>query len=146
MNTIVYKAMILALLLSCQTPEKQDKSRLKAEISQAEADFEMYATQHGIRNAFVQFADDSAVIMRGDSIYKGKQAIDDYYRRHLPSGAKLNWKPDFIDISTSGDLAYTWGKYVFSAPDSSGKKVLSEGYFHSVWKRQNDGQWKFVWD
>ncbi len=138
--------MIFVLLLSCQTPEKQDKSRLKAEISQAEADFEMYAAQHGIRNAFVQFADDSALIMRGDSLYKGKQAIDDYYRQHLPFGAKLNWKPDFIDISTSGDLAYTWGKYVFSAPDSSGKEVLSEGYFHSVWKRQNDGQWKFVWD
>lgn len=141
-----YKAMIFVLLLSCQVPEKQDKSDLKSEISQVEADFENYATQYGIRNAFVHFADDDAVILRAGKLFKGKQEIEGFYSQHLPPGAKLKWKPDFIDISASGDLAYTWGKYEFSAPDSTGKEVLSQGYFHTVWKRQKDRQWKFVWD
>jgi ketosteroid isomerase-like protein len=146
MKTSIIQLLIIVFLLSCQHPGNHDKSKLKSEISQVEADFEMYAAKNGIRNAFVRFADDSAVIMRGDSLYKGKQAINDYYGTHLPKGASINWKPDFIEISASGDLAYTWGKYVFSAPDSNKKIAVSNGYFHTVWKRQSDGQWKFVWD
>jgi ketosteroid isomerase-like protein len=146
MKTSIIQLLFIVFLLSCQHPGNQDKSRLKAEISHVESDFEMYAIKNGIRNAFVQFADDSAVISRGDSLYKGKQAINNYFSKNWPAGASLNWKPDFIEISASGDLAYTWGKYVFSAPDSNKKVVVSEGYFHTVWKRQSDGQWKFVWD
>ncbi|MFC2138829.1 YybH family protein, partial [Bacteroidota bacterium] len=59
---------------------------------------------------------------------------------------KLEWKPDYIDVSTSGDLGYTFGKFTFSAKDTTGKLIESEGIFHTVWKRQEDGSWKYVWD
>ena len=58
----------------------------------------------------------------------------------------LVWKPDYVDVSESGDLAYTYGKYTFTSRDSTGRKVVSKGIFHTVWKRQEDGSWKFVWD
>ena len=59
---------------------------------------------------------------------------------------KLEWKPDYIDVSISGDLGYTYGKFTFSAIDTTGKLIESEGIFHTVWKKQEDGSWKYVWD
>ena len=59
---------------------------------------------------------------------------------------KLIWKPDFVDVSASGDLAYTYGAYTYSYKDSTGAIVEQGGIFHTVWKRQADGGWRFVWD
>jgi len=59
---------------------------------------------------------------------------------------QLEWAPDFVDVSSSGDLAYTYGKFTFSFKDSLGNKVENKGIFHTVWKRQSNGEWKFVWD
>jgi ketosteroid isomerase-like protein len=58
----------------------------------------------------------------------------------------VKWSPDFIDVSKEGDMAYTYGKYVWQSPDSTGKMNVSNGIFHTVWKRQVDGSWKYVWD
>lgn len=58
----------------------------------------------------------------------------------------LQWDADFVDVSKSGELAYTYGKYTFTAIDSTGKTIDDKGIFHTVWKKQKDGKWKFVWD
>lgn len=36
--------------------------------------------------------------------------------------------------------------YTYSVTDSTGETKSSSGIFHTVWKRQADGTWKFVWD
>ena len=46
----------------------------------------------------------------------------------------------------SRDLGYTYGHYTFSYIDSGGNKIENKGVFHTVWKRQSDGTWRFVWD
>ena len=58
----------------------------------------------------------------------------------------LSWKPDFVDVSASGDLGYTYGHFTYSYTDSTGTIMESSGVFHTVWKRQADGSWLFVWD
>ena len=57
-----------------------------------------------------------------------------------------SWKPDFVDVSSSGDLGYTYGQYTFIRLDSIGNETASQGIFHTVWKRQSDGNWRFVYD
>lgn len=52
----------------------------------------------------------------------------------------------FCRYCKSGDLAYTYGKYNFSALSTNGEKISSTGIFHTVWKKQDDGSWKYVWD
>ena len=53
------------------------------------------------------------------------------------------WGDHFdVDAAASGDLGYTYGKYQFSAVDSSGQEIKAEGIFHTVWKKQPDGFWK----
>ncbi len=132
--------LLLMLLSSCST-KTTNNEKSKDEVKQAEKDFSQMAQEKGIAAAFYAFADDSAVIKRGAKIFKGKEAIRDFYSNQQ---GELQWSPDFADVSD--DLGYTYGHFVFSDKDSTGKVNETKGYFHTVWKKQKDGTWKFVWD
>jgi len=120
----------------------------KNEIFETEKAFARMAEEQGVPAAFAHFAAEDAVLLRGEKLIKGRAAIMDSYQKNqaLWKKAKLNWEPDFAEVSASGDLAYTYGHYTFSVPDSLGKVSESTGVFHTVWKRQEDNNWKFVWD
>lgn len=76
----------------------------------------------------------------------GKDSILKYYKSRNAGEAQLQWSPNFIDVAESGDLGYTYGTYTFTYRDTSGVIRESRGIFHTVWKRQPDGSWRFVWD
>jgi len=133
--------VLLVILGSCATPPV-DHEKSKSEVMQVERDFAQMAKDKGIAEAFYAFADDSAVIKRGLTLFKGKEAIRNFYA-HQTAG-ELQWSPDFADAS--GDLGYTYGQFIYAEKDSKGKVNEIKGYFHTVWKKQKDGSWKFVWD
>ncbi len=146
-KTIIAGAILL--LTACKTtkaivaPTTPDKSV----VLQTEMDFEKMAAQKGIAAAFFYYADSSAVINRGnDSLIYGKQGVFNYYNTPALKSATLTWHPDFIDVSSKGDLAYTYGKYQYQNTDANGKLVVLSGVFHTVWKKKADGTWRFVWD
>lgn len=116
----------------------------KNEIMQAELDFAAMAKEEGMNKAFLAFVADDGVLMRNDRLIKGKDAIKSFMQNSTSKG--LSWKPDFVDVSASGDLGYTFGSYTYTYTDPTGNKVVSKGIFHTVWKRQADNTWKFVWD
>jgi ketosteroid isomerase-like protein len=118
----------------------------KNEILETEKSFCEMAQRRGIARAFEHFAANDAVVMRGDKLIKGKPAIQKFYESARLKQAILNWKPEFVEVSSSGDMAYTYGKYTFTSTDSTGTKKQKKGIFHTVWRRQADGSWKFVWD
>ncbi|MBE0667978.1 MAG: hypothetical protein IH593_09960, partial [Bacteroidales bacterium] len=89
------------------------------------------AADRGLAQAFFEFADTLAIINRGGVLIQGKEAIRLYYESHQQPGASLKWSPDFADVS--GELGYTYGRYVHTAPDSTGKITESHGIFHTVW-------------
>ncbi len=128
--------------------KKADQTeQYKNEIVAAEGAFAKLVKEKGIKEGFLSFAADSAVVRRGEELHVGKEALNMLYSK--PSNLKdvvLEWTPDFVDVAASGDLGYTYGKYYFSGTDSLGKRVEDRGIFHTVWKRQRDGNWKFVWD
>jgi ketosteroid isomerase-like protein len=118
----------------------------KNEILQTEKAFEIMAFEKGLAEAFYYFADDNAAILRGnDSLIIGKENIKLYYAENANQAAKLSWTPDFIGVSDCGTLGYTYGKYMYSVQDSSGKIIERTGIFHTVWKKQQN-EWRYVWD
>lgn len=132
---------------SCRTPSSQvTHEKLKSELFAVEKEFCDMAQRAGVEKAFVYFAADSSVILRGEQLIKGKEAIRKKYSLFPTKGVKLVWRPNFADVADSGDLGYTYGKYTYTSTDSMGIRHSSEGVFHTVWKRQADGRWKFVWD
>ncbi|MGB8490934.1 MAG: nuclear transport factor 2 family protein [Bacteroidales bacterium] len=136
--------LLIFLLVSCR--QKVNTDAAKNEILETEKAFEKMASKEGLAKAFYYFADENAVILRGnDSLIKGKENIKNYYARNANPNAELSWTPDFIEVSECGTLGYTYGKYLFSVQDTSGKRIEHKGMFHTVWKKQ-DNQWRYVWD
>jgi ketosteroid isomerase-like protein len=136
--------LILFLAVSCSQPNKE---QLKQEVVNNEKAFEKMCAEKGIAEAFYFFADDNATILRqNDTLITGKENIKTYYSKDFYKTARVNWFPDFVEVSVSGDLAYTYGNYVWRAKDKTGKDVEYTGVFHTVWKKQKDNSWKYVWD
>ncbi len=140
---------LLLLVTSCSqkhTVNNQQEQAIK-EIEAAEIAFAQMAKEKGIAEAFAFFADSNAVIKReNDTLIKGKANIQQYYLSDFYKSAKVEWSPDFTDASANADMGYTYGKYIWISADSSGKESTFNGVFHTVWKKQPDGSWKYVWD
>jgi len=136
-------------VLSCESKRNTVQiEKSKQEILETEEAFAEMADKEGIREAFIYYAADDAVLMRNNKLIIGREEIKTSLGN--PSGqnsnVQLKWEPDFVDVASSGDLGYTYGKYVYSVTDSLGVTQRDTGIFHTVWKRQEDGRWRYVWD
>ena len=141
--------LLVLLLFSCSAePEKNSVEKWKQEIMEVEKAFALMADEEGISRAFLSYAAEDAVLMRNNKLVIGKQNLSMLYENQAskPKDEKLSWMPDFVDVSASGDMAYTYGQFTYSYTDSTGTTVENNGVFHTVWKRQADGSWRFVWD
>ena len=144
MKKVHFILILIPLLFSCK--QSVNLERAKNEILQTEKAFEKMASEKGLADAFYYFASENAAIRRGnDSLIVGKENIKHFYDKNGNPGAKLNWTPDFIDVSTCGTFGYTYGRYFYSTQDTSGKTIERTGIFHTVWKKQNN-DWRFFWD
>ncbi len=135
------------IILGCNENEKTvDPEKWKSEIISVEKSFNDMAQEKGLAQAFEYYAAENGVIKRGKKIIQGSSTIGEWYKKDTQPNESLSWTPTFVDVSNSGDMAYTYGDYVFKYQDSLGNKKESRGIFHTVWKRQQDGSWKFVYD
>ena len=150
MRTIVRMSIIVFLIISsCNTaPNASSVEIWKQEIKDVEREFAAMADREGIPVAFLYYAAEDVVVMRNDVLIIGRQHLAEHFQGILaqPEDERLSWEPDFVDVSASGDLGYTYGTYMYSYTDSAGIPVEHKGVFHTVWKRQSDGSWRFVWD
>ncbi len=137
----------IALLVSCKTSEpKESIEKWKAEIIKVEQDFNRLAQEIGLAEAFYTYAAIDGVIRKSGKLVEGKQAIKEWIKNDVRPNETLTWKPTFVEVSSSGDLAYTYGDATFTFIDSLGIKKEKTSVYHTVWKRQEDGTWRFVWD
>ncbi len=138
--------LILGMFHACTYEYTHDLESIKQEVIAAEKTFATMAAVDGVPLAFSHFAAEDVVMLRGKSLIKGKREMKDYFALQTLTDVKLAWEPTFVDVAASGDMAYTYGPYTFSAKDTSGVMIADTGYFHTVWKRQPTGEWRFVWD
>lgn len=143
------KFVILFLFSSCTLKtNKETIEKWKNEIIETEQSFAKMAKEDGIQKAFLTYAAEDAVLMRHDNLVIGKKAITNHFENQPSKNTEvtLTWKPDFVEVAASGDIGYTYGKYTYSFVDAAGNIIENQGVFHTVWKRQPNGTWKFVWD
>lgn len=148
-NTLQLILLLSVLNYSCNIDTKEDSfEKWKTEIVDTELEFAEMVQTEGISEAFLAYAAEDAVLMRNDKLTIGKEALKASFEKNKSASGEvsLTWKPDFVDVASSGDLGYTYGKYVYTSTDTLGQAKVFEGIFHTVWKRQADGNWKFVWD
>lgn len=103
----------------------------------AECEFAAKSERSGIRSAFINFLSDNAIIFTPMPT-KGKK----WWMDRKETTDKLNWYPVYADISKSADFGYTTGPWEYKTQDKNGETVSAFGHYVSVWKKQQDGQWK----
>ena len=122
-------------------------NQFQSEILEVERAFAQRVKEQGLKVGFLAYAADEAVLSRNGKLIQGKAAIAAYFDQPPTSDeVQLAWVPDFVAVSALGDLAYTYGKYTLVVIDQTGQEKKSEGIFHTVWKRQPTGEWRYVWD
>ncbi len=121
-------------------------NKWQAEIFEAEKAFAQLVKEKGIKAGFLAYAAENAVLQRDGKLIQGKEAMRAFFDRQTLENVTLEWQPDFVDVAASGDLAYTYGRYSLRSVDANGQAVRTEGIFHTVWKRQPNGEWRYVWD
>lgn len=145
MKHLVLLLVAVGILGSCE--KRTDPEVIRKEIGEAEKAFEKMAAEKGVPEAFYFYADDNAVIKReNDTLIKGKDNIRQYYQKRENKNTTVNWSPDFIEVSEDGSLGYTYGNYAWKVRNENGETNEYKGVFHTVWKRQKDNSWKYVWD
>lgn len=116
------------------------------ELYKTEIAFCSLAKKEGVEAAFLAFAAEDAVLHRGGHLIHGHAGIKQHFEDSPIDYLSLEWSPEYIDVSSSGDLGYTYGPYTLSYRDAEMHLHEMSGTFHTVWRRQPDGSWKFVWD
>lgn len=134
---------VLFIMFGCTN--QIDIAAEKEAMMQADRDFSRLSIEQGMYEAFDTYMTDSATIYRNHQHpFTGREAI----RSILPKDdlGTLKWEPLYADIAQSGDLGYTLGKYEYIFTDSTGAEQISKGYYVTIWKKQADGSWKYVFD
>lgn len=149
MKLMLLPFILLMFFIACHRHSEQKiVETSKNEILTTERKFAEMSEKEGIAKAFLFYAAEDVVLMRNNKLLKGKKSLRSYFEENEQSNNEisLTWSPDFVEVSRSGDLGYTYGNYVISYQDSLGVKTSEEGIFHTVWKKQKNGDWRFVWD
>jgi ketosteroid isomerase-like protein len=143
MKRIFYFALLIPFFFSCEKDQKTREELIK-EIMDTDIAFSDYSVKEGKNNAFITFADHNAVLMRSHGMpLEGLAAIKEHITMRPDTGYVLTWKPIFGEVSSSGDLGYTYGTWEFKTkPDTA----AFQGTYTTIWKKQADNTWKWVLD
>jgi ketosteroid isomerase-like protein len=109
------------------------------ELLRADSAFAAMSVAQGAKAAFLAYSAKEAIAFGGGpQINEGRDAIGAGFDA-FPADAVLEWRPVAAEVALSGDLGCTVGEAVIAGRDFYSKYL-------TIWKRQQDGSWKFVAD
>lgn len=89
---------------------------------------------------FQTFIASDAIFFSGDDALKGRQRIAYAWRAFFANPqAPFSWRPDIVEVLSSGELALSSGPVY----DPAGKQI---GRFNSIWRRTTRRTWEVVFD
>src|SRR5262245_40907800 len=127
--------LILSALIAATTLTPLDS------LVAAERRFAAMSVEKGMRDAFVEFLDDSAIVFRPFPVY-GRPA----WQARGPAAGTLTWGPTFAEISGAGDLGVTNGPWQFELKEEGKDPATAFGHFNSVWRHPPGGAWRVMLD
>jgi ketosteroid isomerase-like protein len=118
----------------------------RAEVLAADRAFAARAQVVGAAQAFREFADPDEGKMwpTGGEPVVGDEAIYAFMGGDAPAQGALLWEPAEAVVSESGEFAATWGRSR-SVPNDR-EQPVSVGRYITVWRKDEDGRWRFLWD
>jgi ketosteroid isomerase-like protein len=140
MNPRILAALLsaAALLAGCSPAMPQKAGDDLVTVDKA---FSARSAKDGPRAAFQDYFGEDAKIL--NQYRTGAAGIQDMFLQ-FPADASLTWEPSSVEVSTDGDLGYTWGRYTMTLPrvGHGGRPFVLMGYYSTIWKRNKLGTWK----
>jgi len=143
--TLVVSFLIGTTVLSRPTHSAAPKVTVET-LKQLEAEFMKAAAEKGSKGYLSYYADDAVELPNGAPAIEGKVNIAPGMNFLDDPNNRLTWTPTGGNVSSSGDLGYTYGTFEFRSNDKDGKPRVEHGKYTSIWKLQKDGSWKVVLD
>lgn len=104
--------------------------------------------QYGKAKSWSSYFHDCGILVTNSKLglIKGPRRIYDYMYDvfNLPS-FELTWEPLNAEISSSNDLGYTYGRYTRKYL-IDGKTKTDNGFYTTIWKKNENNEWKIIHD
>lgn len=114
------------------------------EMVKTEQAFSKVAEEKTISEAFLAFIADDGLLFRPGAV-NGKKWLLEHPSPPSDKKPLLAWQPSFAGMAASGDMGFTTGPWEFKN-EVKDEKPAAYGHFFTIWKKQQDGSWKFVVD
>lgn len=136
-----------ACVSGCSKPMIANFAGEEAAIRKTDAAWLAAAQARDLEHILPFWSDDAVIFPPGEPAVTGKAAIRQYVAGAFASpGFSITWQTDKIEVSGSGDLAYTTGTDDITFNNAEGKPIVAHNRGIAVWKKQADGSWKCVVD
>lgn len=139
-GVIIFATLSIAIGSVVSAQKESLRTTNRRTLVRMERDFARAAATKGTRDAFLEFIADDGVLFQPGPV-NGKK----FWTERQPRKGLLSWEPIFADVSRAGDLGYTTGPWEFR-PNGPDDKPVAFGHYFTIWKKQDDGSWKFVLD
>ncbi len=107
-------------------------------------EFARTSVKKGPAAAFnLYLADNAMQLPEGSLPIYGRTAI---YETMKGDHYDLLWTPVKAEVARSGELGWTWGKYVVVVRNDDGTETKMFGKYLNIWRKQADGKWKVIVD
>lgn len=130
--------MILTCLFLVPAPiPAQAHTPDAADVVAAERAFAADRPGLGITGSFTKWSTPDAIVIGGGEVRRVRDAYPPEAPRPADEPA-LGWWPNFAGVARSGDLGFTTGPMALD-----GRRT---GHYFTIWRRQPDGGWKWIYD
>lgn len=137
----------IAAAEGCSMQQKVDLAAEEAAIRATDAKWLAASTAHDLERVLPFWADDATILPPGAPAITGKDAIRQYVSGAFAApGFSITWKTEKVEVSQSGDMAYSSGIDRISVTTPDGKTVTEENRGVAIWRKQPDRSWKCVLD
>lgn len=146
---VVFATAVFALLLGCApattAPDTHDAD--VAALKDNEAQWNKDFAAKDVDRLVAHYADDAVLMSPGSPAASGKDAVRAELKAMVADPAlALNFQASRVEVSKSGDMAYTQGSYSMTMTSPVTKKPMTDkGSYVTAYKKQ-DGAWKAVSD
>lgn len=119
----------------------RDLAKGRGDLLSTEREYSRASAKRGSVEAFLTYASaDVRVLRNGKQPFIGRKAAASAW---APLTIEWTWTSQFADVSTSGDLGYSYGLYEMR--NKATNSVAETGNYMRVWKRVR-GAWKLILD
>ena len=142
----IIQTIVFITLLTRLSFTQTDVQKEIAIIKQTDIDFSNLSKEKGMKEAFLAYLDANGVLLRPNSMpIVGYDKVKKFLEE-ANTDFTLTWQPLFADVGSSLDIGYTYGTYELTFKDETGIMQTRNGTYVSIWKKQEDGKWKYVLD